>query len=52
MFGSKSSEQQKPPTDLLNDFRNLVRKELGFGTNLELDRERAWFGNVGSDKDR
>jgi hypothetical protein len=52
IFGPKSGEQQKPPTDLLNDFRNLVRKELGFGTNLELDRDRAWFGKVGFDKDR
>ncbi len=43
-------EPQTPLTDLLNRYRNLVRNELGFGNNLELDRERAWFGHVVSDK--
>lgn len=47
MFGPKDKTQQQiPPTDLLNQYRNLVRKELGFGSDLELDRERAWFGKV------
>ncbi|HWN95370.1 MAG TPA: hypothetical protein VNT99_10090 [Methylomirabilota bacterium] len=43
MFGSKE-KMEKPLTDLLNAFRNLIRKELGFGQELSLDRERAWFG--------
>lgn len=43
-------EPQTSPTDLLNRYRNLVRKELGFGNSLDLDRERAWFGHVISDK--
>jgi len=30
----------------LNEFRNMVRSELGFGPELELDREIAWFGYV------
>lgn len=45
MFGPKDTEEEPIPlTDLLNDFRNLVRKELGFGNIIPLDRERAWFG--------
>lgn len=43
-------EPQTPVTDLLNRYRNLVRKELGFGNTLNLDRERAWFGHVVSDR--
>jgi hypothetical protein len=47
MFGPKDKNKpQIPSTDLLNQYRNLVRKELGFGNNLELDRDRAWFGKV------
>ncbi len=47
MFGPKDSAQSKtPPTDSLNRFRNLIRRELGFGIDLELDRDRAWFGKV------
>jgi hypothetical protein len=45
MFGPKDPNAEKtPPTDLLNNYRNLVRKELGFGTEIPLDRDRAWFG--------
>lgn len=45
MFGPKDPNAEKaPPTDLLNAYRNLVRKELGFGTEIPLDRDRAWFG--------
>lgn len=40
----------KPYTDLLNEFRNLIRQELGFGTELELDRESAWISNIICDK--
>ena len=43
MFGQRV-KPEKPLTDLLNEFRNLIRKELGFGQELDLDRERAWFG--------
>lgn len=51
MFGPKdASIKATPPTDLLNQYRNLVRKELGFGSDLELDRERAWFGKAGFEK--
>ncbi len=51
MFKARTEEERKvPPTDKLNIFRNLVRKELGFGSSLNLDRERAWFGNVISEK--
>jgi hypothetical protein len=33
-------------TDNLNTFRNLVRKELGFGEEIKLDRELAYFGRL------
>jgi hypothetical protein len=47
MFGPKDQSQPKAPiTDLLNQYRNLARKELGFGSDLDLDRDRAWFGKV------
>jgi hypothetical protein len=39
-----------PPTDKLNEFRNLVRKELGYGSPLQLNREKAWFGRAGFEK--
>ncbi len=38
-----------PPTDLLNEFRNIVRSELGFGAMLTLDRNTAWFGTFAGD---
>lgn len=47
MFGPRGTESASaPPTDVLNKFRNLVRAELGFGGEMPLDRERAWFGKV------
>ena len=46
MFGPKDPNAEKtPPTDLLKVIEILVRKELGFGTEIPLDRDRAWFGN-------
>lgn len=39
----------RPPTDLLNEFRNLVRAELGFGDPIKLDREVAWFATFACD---
>ena len=51
MFGPKERDaENKPPTDLLNDFRNLTRKELGYGNEIPLDRDRAWFGYVNSEE--
>ncbi len=46
MFGANEGAAKTAPTDLLNSYRNLVRKELGFGNELDLDREKAWFGYV------
>jgi len=47
MFGQKASDEAKvPPLDVLNEYRNLIRKELGFGEELEFDRERVWFGKL------
>jgi len=52
MFGPKDPNTEKePPTDLLNRYRNLVRKELGFGTEIPLDRDRAWFGYANFEKE-
>lgn len=51
IFGPKAGEQpRKPQTDLLNEFRILVRKELGFGHELLLDRDRAWVGKMVCDQ--
>jgi hypothetical protein len=41
--------ERTPVTDQLNDLRNLIRKELGFGSNSELDRNRAWLGQIVGD---
>ncbi len=41
---------KKLPTDLLNDFRNAARKELGFWEGLELNRENTWFWKVGFER--
>lgn len=35
-----------PPTDRLNSFRNMIRNELGYGKELILDRDYAWFGTI------
>ncbi|MFJ4349655.1 hypothetical protein ACIPZ5_02000 [Pseudomonas sp. NPDC089428] len=40
----KSNTQ--PLTDQLNKFRNLVRRELGFGGEKELDRNTAWIATI------
>jgi hypothetical protein len=45
-----SKGKQPAPTNLLNEFRNLVRQELGFGSPLALNEDRAWFGKVGCEK--
>ncbi len=51
MFGPKvKSSTQIPLTDSLNQYRNLVTKELGFGNDLILYRERAWFGKANFEK--
>ncbi|MCD4654973.1 hypothetical protein K8T06_13695 [bacterium] len=47
MYGHANDGNETPPTDLLNDFRNLIRKDLSYGNDLELNREKAWFGKVG-----
>lgn len=39
-----------PPTDRLNDYRNMIRKELGYGKEINLNRDNAWFGTIGFDK--
>lgn len=40
---------QPPETvsaDLIVDLRNTMRKELGFGSDLNFDRERAWIAKI------
>ena len=49
MFGPQPDTKAVPPTDQLNEFRNMVRDELNFGAHLELDRDRAWFGTMVSE---
>lgn len=48
-FGPRPGESGRPPTDLLNEFRNLIRAELGFGDPLPLDRDRAWVARAAGD---
>jgi hypothetical protein len=51
MFKARTEGEAKvPATDRLNTFRNLVRKELGFGSPLNLDVEIAWIGHVISER--
>lgn len=40
----------RPPTDLLNEFRNEIRLELGFGCKIPYDRNVAWIGNMAAEK--
>lgn len=47
-----SSGFKRPPTDLLNEFRNEIRRELGFGSKLSLNREVAWIGSMTLDEER
>lgn len=47
IFGSNDTTA---PTDLLNEFRNLVRDELGFGGYVEIDREKSWFVKSGCEE--
>lgn len=41
-----SNENQKSKTELLDKFRELIRKELGFGGSLDLDKEKSWFAKI------
>ena len=50
-FGPSAGNPELPATDLLNEFRNLARAELGFGGELPLDRERAWVARAVGDPD-
>ena len=38
------------PTELLNEFRNLIRLELGLGTELTFNNEKAWIGSLVGDR--
>jgi len=46
---SLPEEESRPVTDMLNDLRNLIRSELGFGKEIQLSRDIAWFGAANSD---
>jgi hypothetical protein len=45
-YASRPNAPVAPLTDQLNDLRNLIRQELGFGDRLELDRDVAWIGKT------
>ena len=34
------------PTILMNELRNLIREELGFGSYLSLDKDKAWIAKI------
>lgn len=40
---------EEKPTELLNEFRNLIRGELDFGNKLNFNRTKAWIGSIGGD---
>lgn len=42
----KDRSVNQDPIPLLNEYRNLVRKELGFGEPLKLDTVNSWFGTT------
>lgn len=44
-------EFKHPPTDLLNEFRNEIRSELGFGGKLVLNRDVAWISRMNMDEE-
>jgi hypothetical protein len=45
-----SGDSSVSPTESLNEFRNLIRNELKFGTNiLSLDQKRAWIWGLKGD---
>lgn len=52
MSGSKPGEIEKNKLELLDKFRNLIRKELDFGEELCLDKDRIWIGMLGSEVDK
>jgi len=44
MFGPKDKDTEPdPPILLLNEFRKIIRKELGFGSEFNIDEDRSWF---------
>ena len=49
LCGPIEGEQRAAPTDQLNELRNLIRGELGFGNDVNLNRDRAWLGKVVGD---
>ena len=50
MCGPIEEEQRAAPTDQLNELRNLIRGGgLGFGNDVNLNRDRAWLGKVVGD---
>jgi hypothetical protein len=50
MFGN-NDKVKEPPTTLLNKFRNMIRKDLGFGNEIPLNEETAWFGYFTGEKE-
>lgn len=50
MFGN-SDTIKEAPTTLLNRFRNMIRKDLGFGNEIPLSEEIAWFGYFTGEKE-
>ncbi|MEO7991104.1 MAG: hypothetical protein ABI663_16260 [Chryseolinea sp.] len=44
MLPPNDTSFQQDPIRRLNEYRNLVRRELGFGKELKLDTVNAWFG--------
>ncbi len=43
-----TSQNQSPsnPTESLNELRNLIRTELGFGNKIEFNKDQAWIAKL------
>jgi hypothetical protein len=48
-FGPVSGQPAVPQTELLREFRSMVRAELGFGKMLLSDAERTWIARAAGD---
>lgn len=48
-FGPIDGEPSSPRTVLLNEFRSMVRAELGFGKMLFSDEDRTWIARAAGD---
>ena len=44
--GNDANPPKPLSADLIVDLRNAIRRELGFGSEIDKDRERAWISQI------